>query len=75
MYPSPMADGGYDVSDYEDVAPRFGTLADADALIGAAHDRGLKLLFDANLSPELVQRLEDLVGCVVAGSGPPPFSR
>ena len=30
-YPSPMADGGYDVSDYCDIDPRFGTLADADA--------------------------------------------
>ena len=36
-YPSPMADGGYDVSDYCDIDPRFGTLADADALIADAH--------------------------------------
>src|SRR3712207_9062509 len=34
IYPSPMADGGYDVADYEAVHPRFGTLADADTLIG-----------------------------------------
>jgi alpha-glucosidase len=46
VYPSPMADGGYDVADYEDVDPRFGTLTDADALIAAAHDRGLRLLMD-----------------------------
>jgi alpha-glucosidase len=46
VYPSPMADGGYDVAGYEDVDPRFGTLADADALIAAAHERGLKLLMD-----------------------------
>jgi alpha-glucosidase len=46
VYPSPMADGGYDVADYEDIDRRFGTLADADALIAAAHDRGLKLLLD-----------------------------
>ena len=46
IYPSPMADGGYDVSDYEDVDPRFGTLADADALVRDAHDRGLKVLMD-----------------------------
>ncbi|MFP5364609.1 MAG: alpha-amylase family glycosyl hydrolase [Thermoleophilia bacterium] len=46
VYPSPMADGGYDVADYEDIDPRFGTLADADALIAAAHARGLKLLMD-----------------------------
>src|SRR5204862_3194783 len=46
FYPSPMADGGYDVADYTDVDPRFGTLADADALIAAAHDRGLRVLLD-----------------------------
>jgi alpha-glucosidase len=46
FYPSPWADGGYDVADYRDVDPRFGTLADADALIAAAHERGLKVLLD-----------------------------
>src|SRR5712691_11600531 len=46
IYPSPWADGGYDVSDYLDVAPRFGTLADFDRLLAAAHERGLKLLMD-----------------------------
>ena len=38
-YPSPMADGGYDVSDYCDIDPSFGTLADADAFIAGAHAR------------------------------------
>ena len=46
VYPSPMADGGYDVAGYEDIDPRYGTLADADALIAAAHERGLRLLMD-----------------------------
>ncbi len=46
IYPSPMADGGYDVSDYEDVDPRFGSLEDLDALIEGAHARGLRLLLD-----------------------------
>jgi len=46
IYPSPMADMGYDVSDYQDVDPLYGTLADADALIAAAHERDLKVLFD-----------------------------
>jgi alpha-glucosidase len=45
-YPSPMADGGYDVSDYCDIDPRFGTLADADALIEDAHRLGLRIITD-----------------------------
>jgi alpha-glucosidase len=45
-YPSPMVDGGYDVSDYRDIAPLFGTLADADALLREAHELGLKVLID-----------------------------
>ncbi len=46
FYPSPMADFGYDVADYCDVDPRFGTLADFDALREAAHRRGLKVIVD-----------------------------
>jgi alpha-glucosidase len=45
-YPSPMADGGYDIADYRDIDPLFGTLADADALVGDAHDLGLRVLID-----------------------------
>jgi alpha-glucosidase len=45
-YPSPMADGGYDVADYCDIDPRFGTLADADALLAEAHGRGLRVVVD-----------------------------
>ncbi len=46
IYPSPMADFGYDVSDYVNVHPIFGTLADVDALVTAVHDRGMKLILD-----------------------------
>jgi alpha-glucosidase len=46
VYPSPMADGGYDVADYTDIDPRFGSLADLDALVAAAHDRDLRVLMD-----------------------------
>lgn len=45
-YPSPLADGGYDVSDYRDIHPDFGTLADADELVARAHDLGIRVLID-----------------------------
>jgi hypothetical protein len=41
-----MADFGYDVSDYCDIDPRFGTLADFDRLLADAHERGLRILLD-----------------------------
>ena len=44
--PSPMADFGYDVSDYTGIDPVFGTMADFEALLAAAHTRGLKLIMD-----------------------------
>ena len=46
IYPSPMADFGYDVADYCGIDPRFGTLADFDALLADAHAKGLKVLLD-----------------------------
>jgi oligo-1,6-glucosidase len=46
IYRSPQDDNGYDISDYEDVDPMFGTLSDVDALIAAAHERGIKLVMD-----------------------------
>ena len=46
FYPSPQHDAGYDVADYCDVDPRFGTLADFDALVAEAKARGLRVVVD-----------------------------
>ena len=45
-YPSPMKDAGYDVSDYRDIEPIFGTMAEAEALIAEAHARGIRVIID-----------------------------
>ena len=46
IYPSPMADFGYDVADYVDIDPLFGTLGDFDRLAHALHDRGIRVILD-----------------------------
>ncbi|MGD0751752.1 MAG: alpha-glucosidase [Anaerolineales bacterium] len=46
IYPSPDKDFGYDVSDYCNIEPRYGTLADFDRLVAEAHSRGLRLIMD-----------------------------
>src|SRR5512137_2839687 len=46
FFTSPMRDFGYDVSDYCDVDPLFGTLADFDALVAKAHALGLRVIID-----------------------------
>ena len=45
-YPSPLNDGGYDVADYRDIHPLFGTLADAEGLIEDAHRHGIRVIVD-----------------------------
>jgi oligo-1,6-glucosidase len=46
VYISPMDDNGYDISDYQDVDPIFGTLEDLDRLIAGLHERGIKIVMD-----------------------------
>ncbi|WP_270886722.1 glycoside hydrolase family 13 protein [Pedococcus sp. 5OH_020] len=46
IYTSPQDDNGYDISDYQDIDPTFGTLADVDELIAQAHGRGIRIVMD-----------------------------
>ena len=46
VYRSPQDDNGYDISDYDDVDPLFGTLADLDEVIAALHARGIRMVMD-----------------------------
>jgi oligo-1,6-glucosidase len=46
IYKSPMDDNGYDISDYQDIAPEFGTLADFDRLVSEARNRGIGIVLD-----------------------------
>ncbi len=70
FYRSPLVDGGYDVADYRDVDPRFGTLGDATALIDEAHGHGLRVIVDlvpnhsSDRHPWFVQALADGPGSV-----------
>ena len=50
FFKSPMKDFGYDVSDYRDIDPMFGSLDDFDALVAAAHDLGLRVMIDLVMS-------------------------
>ena len=69
-YRSPMRDGGYDVADFRAIDPSFGTVSEAEALIGEAHELGLRLLLDLvpnHLSDQHARFQEALV----AGPGSP----
>src|SRR3954471_13159556 len=46
IYPSPQDDNGYDIADYQDVDPVFGTLAAFDEFLAGVHGRGMKLVMD-----------------------------
>lgn len=45
-YPSPMADAGYDVADFRDIEPSYGTLAEGEAFIAEAHELGIRVILD-----------------------------
>src|SRR5205814_4844293 len=65
FFRSPMIDGGYDVSDYRDVDPMFGTLADFDAMVNEAHRLGIRVIVDlvpnhtSSAHPWFVEALAD----------------
>lgn len=46
FFPSPMRDGGYDISDFTSVDPTYGSLEDFELLIAAAHERGIRIVID-----------------------------
>jgi maltose alpha-D-glucosyltransferase / alpha-amylase len=50
IYPSPLKDDGYDIADYYNIAETFGTLDDLQALIDAAHNRGIRIIMDLVLN-------------------------
>jgi alpha-glucosidase len=73
-YVSPMADGGYDVADYRDIDPLFGTLDEAEKLIAAAHSAGLKIVID--LVPNHCSEQHPwFTAAVAAGPGSPERAR
>ena len=73
-YPSPMADGGYDVADYCDIDPRFGTLADADALLAEAHALGLRVIIDL-VANHTSEQHPWFAAALAAGPGSPERER
>ncbi len=73
-YPSPLNDGGYDVSDYRDINPLFGTLADAERLIADAHAHGIKVIVDL-VPNHTSSEHEWFVQALAAGPGSPERDR
>ena len=53
VYKSPQDDNGYDISDYQDIDPLFGTLEDMDELLAEAHKRGLKIVMGFGGQPHV----------------------
>jgi oligo-1,6-glucosidase len=63
VYKSPQVDMGYDISDYKDIDPRYGTLKDVDELIAKLGQRGMKLMMDLvvnHTSNQVIGKLRNL---------------
>lgn len=73
-YPSPMADGGYDVQDYRDIHPEFGTLAEAELLIQEALALGIRTVIDV-VPNHISDRHEWFQAALAAGPGSPERER
>jgi len=74
FYTSPQHDHGYDVADYRDVDPLFGTLADADVLLATVHDLGMRLIVDLVPNHTSDQHAW-FVAALAAGPGSPERAR
>ncbi|TDU88875.1 alpha-glucosidase [Kribbella voronezhensis] len=73
-YPSPMADGGYDVADYRAIEPSFGTLTEAEDYIAEAHALGIRTIID--IVPNHGSDQQDwFVAALAAGPGSPERER
>lgn len=68
FYPSPLADGGYDISDYRAVDPRLGTLVEFDAFVAAAHNCAIKVIVDI-VANHTSDRHPWFVEALAAGAG------
>ena len=53
FYPSPLKDGGYDIADFYDINPDYGTVEDFRAFVEAAHERGMRVIVDLVDEPHL----------------------
>lgn len=73
-YPSPMADAGYDVQDYRAIEPRFGTMAQAEEFIVAAHGHGLRVILDI-VPNHTSDQHEWFQAALAAGPGSPERER
>ncbi len=73
-YPSPMKDAGYDVADFRDIEPVFGTLADAEAMIAESHRLGIRVLLDI-VPNHVSDQHEWFQQALAAGPGSPERGR